>query len=590
MTSHWVRRVILSTKLPNPSSIGSSGRGKSGPQIEPPKDSDPASGPLSRYWLVREVGRGLEGVTYYGEYVGSPGSNAVPVAIKRYVRPIDAGPEWPHDGTWRHLEEQIDLLAGLPESAHLVRTRRAFLAVANERGVIRGAEGVRSEVPYVVMEWVDGEPPDVALHRENLSLRRRTRWVQELAQAVSLLHDATLQNNNPLAHSDIKPGNCLIHPVRGLVLIDLGGLHLVRGIDNRAGPYTPGYAAPEVLRKPGATRSFSSDMYSLAATAFFVITSEDPPSANTTIYYQQAQEALARSPFLRTAIFGRPRWAVIRHLLLALHPDASVRAGIDAREWAERLRRLADRPRQRRRWLTAVAIGAVTTFAIGSVLSWFGLLPFLQPPAVEPDTGTIHWNRLAETSPDTKRQRYAIDFTAEATGWRQFTNSQATVRTDAAGLGALMKAVGVWVNLPAPGLHGSTDETVSATAQLNSGQGGWGVWCRGAAPSGERRYQFILSHAHRIAIRAFDGSAAADGTAWWTLDGVDLSGPVTMTGRCVDAGAGVQLTMFIDGRTVLSYAQPKVLLSPGYSGVTVFGFADLDGPKIDVDFKSFSIT
>lgn len=74
---------------------------------------------------------------------------------------------------------------------------------------------------------------------------------------------------------DLNPGNLLVTEDDELRLIDLE--LLVRHGDPITRAHTPGYAAPEQrAAPPGATSSFASDLYSLGATLFHLVTGADP--------------------------------------------------------------------------------------------------------------------------------------------------------------------------------------------------------------------------------------------------------------------------------------------------------------------------
>lgn len=70
---------------------------------------------------------------------------------------------------------------------------------------------------------------------------------------------------------------------------------------------------------------------------------------------------------------------------------------------------------------------------------------------------------------------------------------------------------GVFGPLPAPPTGSASDQVVSATARITSGQGAWGVWCRGVDGTGARSYQFLLSHAGAVQI-VEPGGGAPDGS------------------------------------------------------------------------------
>jgi hypothetical protein len=116
---------------------------------------------------------------------------------------------------------------------------------------------------------------------------------------------------------------------------------------------------------------------------------------------------------------------------------------------------------------------------------------------------------------------------------------------------------GKYIAAPAPPETFLSDIVVTATASLQSGQGSWGVWCRGVDDPGDA-YLFLISHAGavQITLTGFNG----DGTGWKYLEGVDVSKPITISARCADIpGYPVLLTMAVNGREVLNYRPVKIL-------------------------------
>lgn len=540
-----------------------------------------------QYRIVERVAAGGEGTTFRAELLVAPGSHAVPVAVKQYLRPPGASGAWPHDGTWQSLTEQEAFLDGLPKNDHLVWIREVFLGHSGEPP--QPGDNRRPDVPFVVMEWVDGQPPDALIDGPDGGLLRRIDYIDDLAEAVAVLHSDT--QHNPLTHADIKPGNCVLTADRGLVLLDLGGLHLVGGRTSGQGLFTEPFAAPEVLADPGQPRGPASDVYSLAATAFWFVTGQEPPNPDHPGYLAEAEEMLRGCRLLRRPISRRPRRRLVRHLLAGIGDDAVTRGAIDPRRWSRRLRRLARRPRLRRRFTSGTAVLLVIAYA----LAWAGLLPFVAPDPIDERQHIVHWKLLPSDASAATRRTYAVDFTRGTAGWRLADATLATATDGPRGLEVAMLQNRQPAALAAPVVSGAGQEVVEARARLVSGQGAWGVWCRGTSVAGTTRYRFLLTHAGAVGIFAYRAGGrpapAEDGSGWWYLDGVDLAGPVTMTASCRDAPTGgqVDLRLAINGRTVTGYRPPAgFVLSPGYSGIEAYSFSDVAGPKLDAVFTSFT--
>ena len=141
---------------------------------------------------------------------------------------------------------------------------------------------------YLVMEYIEGPDLRQGLTREEDDTGRLIPGGPVPADAVLsytiqvcevLEYLATRQP--PVIHNDIKPGNIIIDNNSGrAVLVDFGTARtrylkaLGKPDGSRASVYgTVGYAAPELFRGHSEPRS---DVYSLAATAYHLLTDDDP--------------------------------------------------------------------------------------------------------------------------------------------------------------------------------------------------------------------------------------------------------------------------------------------------------------------------
>ncbi len=131
--------------------------------------------------------------------------------------------------------------------------------------------------PYLVMEYVDGEPLDVHCRQHQLSLTRRLELFITICQAVHFAHRSLI------VHRDLKPGNILIAADGTPKLLDFGIAKLldpallgvqVERTATVARAMTPNYASPEqVLGKPIGT---ASDIYSLGVILYGLLTGSRP--------------------------------------------------------------------------------------------------------------------------------------------------------------------------------------------------------------------------------------------------------------------------------------------------------------------------
>ena len=132
---------------------------------------------------------------------------------------------------------------------------------------------------YYVMEYIEGGSLSNKLGTTGLSMSDATRYILQVAEALKYIHK---QN---IAHLDIKPSNIMLNGNDEIVLIDFG---VSKQYDFSTGGQTSvspvgcssGYAPLEQY-DPNGVKDFSpqTDIYSLGATYFKLLTGITPPNA-----------------------------------------------------------------------------------------------------------------------------------------------------------------------------------------------------------------------------------------------------------------------------------------------------------------------
>ncbi len=141
---------------------------------------------------------------------------------------------------------------------------------------------------YLVMEYIEGQDLRTALSREDadtgqllpgnhLPADQVLRYTTQICEVLEYLAN----RQPPVVHNDIKPGNIIIDSHSGrAVLVDFGTaktryLRAAGRPDRKKDSVygTVGYAAPELYQGHSEPRS---DVYSLAATAYHLLTDDDP--------------------------------------------------------------------------------------------------------------------------------------------------------------------------------------------------------------------------------------------------------------------------------------------------------------------------
>ncbi|NET90934.1 MAG: serine/threonine protein kinase [Kamptonema sp. SIO1D9] len=135
---------------------------------------------------------------------------------------------------------------------------------------------LEDRLPCLVMEYIEGENLATRIEKHGILTEvEALRYIQQIGTALSVVHD------RGLLHRDVKPPNIIVRQDKSeAILIDFG---IAREfMPNQTQIHTQllsdGFAPPEQYEKK-ATRGAYSDVYSLAATLYYLLTAKLPTPA-----------------------------------------------------------------------------------------------------------------------------------------------------------------------------------------------------------------------------------------------------------------------------------------------------------------------
>jgi serine/threonine protein kinase len=218
-----------------------------------------------RYRIDRQIGQGGMGAVYVAtdERFGSV------VAIKETLC-MD-------DNYRKAIEREARLLNSLKHNA-LPKVTDHFL---------------ESNGQFLVMEYIPGEDLCCILEErgEPFEVEQVLKWADQLLEALEFLHS----QENPVIHRDIKPQNLKVTAKGQIILLDFGlAKGNVTGAGNQTNSksifgYSRNYASLEQIQGTGTDPR--SDLYSLAATIYHLMTNVPPEDALT-----RAMSVLTQKP------------------------------------------------------------------------------------------------------------------------------------------------------------------------------------------------------------------------------------------------------------------------------------------------------
>ena len=197
------------------------------------------------YKIIRLLSAGGMTHVYLGER--SDGDFSQQVAIKVMKQNISS------EEVKKHFQREKQILADL---------KHPNIASIYDGGI------TREERPFLVMEYIEGQPVTDYCDRQGLTIEQRIRLFDRVCQAVNHAHQ------NLVIHKDLKPSNIFVTEQGHIKLMDFGVAHILDESTLDANTplraFTPAYASPEQIKNEKITTA--SDIYQLGLLLFRIVT------------------------------------------------------------------------------------------------------------------------------------------------------------------------------------------------------------------------------------------------------------------------------------------------------------------------------
>ncbi|ACC82658.1 serine/threonine protein kinase [Nostoc punctiforme] len=313
-----------------------------------------------KYTIEKELGRGRFGITYLVK-----NRNSDRLVIKTLNDNLLQSLSQPERARLETMFWQEAVNLTRCQHQHIVQFRTPF------------KEG---DYPCLVMEYVDGVSL-ADLRPPKLSEVDALRYIQQIGEALIVVHE------NELIHRDVHPGNILLRNREGqseAVLIDFG---LALDFDyilttRRTKEVSDGFTPPELYAKGTITHAYS-DIYSLAATLYKLLTGKTPVDA---VNRKLNGEHLVSPKDLNPQISDRTNRAILTGMKLDFKQRPQ-----SMREWLDSLGLTGETPQpvlnvssntnpnwERRIQVWGVVIAAIAAFVslLAAIPSW---IPIFNP-------------------------------------------------------------------------------------------------------------------------------------------------------------------------------------------------------------------
>ena len=214
----------------------------------------------------------------------SPGDHVGPYRLKRELGAGGMADVWQAeraDGAFtRDVALKLPIVSRLRRDlAQRFARERDILARLEHPNIARFYDAgiTRDGLPYLAMEYVDGQPVNQYCDQKRLDIAARLKLFSQVLDAVQFAHA------NLIIHRDLKPSNILVTATGEVRLLDFGIAKMLADDDTAretqltqlsGRALTPDYASPEQIK--GEPLTIATDVYSLGVVLYELLVGQRP--------------------------------------------------------------------------------------------------------------------------------------------------------------------------------------------------------------------------------------------------------------------------------------------------------------------------
>ena len=220
-----------------------------------------------KYTVKKHIASGGFGSTYL---VIQNDNNQMLAAKELFIKGVNQ-----RDGIGKVIvTEQANIKLFNSQRDKFMREATTLLAIDNNNVVRVYDCFLQNNTAYYVMEFVDGM---------TLAQKVKTQGKLEEKEAISIfvhiLNALFAIHRQKVLHLDIKPANIMIDAKGNVKIIDFGTAKIINDDPDTIATFTPVYAPTELQQQDMKNIGTWTDIFSLGATLYFMLTATKPPTS-----------------------------------------------------------------------------------------------------------------------------------------------------------------------------------------------------------------------------------------------------------------------------------------------------------------------